>query len=241
MWINLGGLCLKGGLMQALLISSFPDETAVFQVILQQAGFMVRAVRDLEQAIEDWPDNPSDLVLIALTNIALDTSLKHVAQMRAHTVVPMILIVDPISDDLQVSLLEEGADLVVHRPYSVRFLLAQIRALLRRSTGVPFFSLPILTQQDLLLDPADRSVQVGEGERKKLTHLEFRLLYTLMTHVGQIIPAEQIVENVWGYSGEGNRDLVRGLVQRLRSKVESDPGQPRYILTEPGIGYYFNC
>lgn len=226
--------------MQALLISSFPEEMAVFQVILQQAGFMVRPMRDLEQAIEDWPENPSDLLLIALTNDALDTSLKHVTQMRAHTVVPMILVVDPISEDLQVSFLEKGADLVVLRPYSVRYLLAQIRALLRRSTGVPFFSLPVLTQRDLMLDPADRSVQVGAGDRRKLTHLEFRLLYTLMTHVGQIIPTEQIVENVWGYSGEGNRDLVRGLVQRLRSKIESDPGQPQYVLTEPGIGYYFS-
>ena len=60
-----------------------------------------------------------------------------------------------------------------------------------------------------------------------------------MTHVGQIIPTEQIVENVWGYAGEGNRELVRGLVQRLRSKVETDPRQPQYIITEVGIGYSF--
>jgi DNA-binding response OmpR family regulator len=60
-----------------------------------------------------------------------------------------------------------------------------------------------------------------------------------MTNIGQIIPTGQIVEHVWGYSGEGNRDLVRGLVQRLRSKVEPEPRKPRYILTEPGIGYYF--
>jgi DNA-binding response OmpR family regulator len=73
-----------------------------------------------------------------------------------------------------------------------------------------------------------------------LTHLEFRLLYTLMTHAGQVIPTERIVENVWGYDGEGNRELVRGLVQRLRSKVEPDPRQPVYILTEAGIGYYFS-
>jgi DNA-binding response OmpR family regulator len=61
-----------------------------------------------------------------------------------------------------------------------------------------------------------------------------------MTHPGQIIPTENIVEHVWGYSGEGNRELVRGLVQRLRSKVEPEPHHPRYILTELGIGYYFN-
>jgi DNA-binding response OmpR family regulator len=80
---------------------------------------------------------------------------------------------------------------------------------------------------------------VGEREPKRLTQLEFRLLYTLITHVGQIIPAEQLVEHVWGYAGDGNRELVRGLVQRLRSKVEVDPRHPDYIITEVGIGYYF--
>ena len=61
-----------------------------------------------------------------------------------------------------------------------------------------------------------------------------------MTHVGQIIPTDQIVEHVWGFAGEGNRELVRGLVQRLRSKVEANPREPQYIITEMGIGYYFN-
>ena len=81
---------------------------------------------------------------------------------------------------------------------------------------------------------------LGDNQEKRLTQLEFRLLYTLMTNVGQIIPTDQIVEHVWGYSGEGNRELVRGLVQRLRSKVEPVPRKPEYILTEPGIGYYFS-
>jgi two-component system KDP operon response regulator KdpE len=167
-------------------------------------------------------------------------SLAQLKMLRAHTVVPILLISDLLSDDVHVNYLEGGADLVVIRPYSVRALLAQIRAILRRGSGMPFFSLPTLTQSDVLLDPSDRTVRVGEQETKHLTQLEFRLLYTLMTHVGQIIPAEKIVEQVWGYSGEGNRELVRGLVQRVRSKIESNPRQPKYILTEVGIGYYFS-
>jgi DNA-binding response OmpR family regulator len=70
--------------------------------------------------------------------------------------------------------------------------------------------------------------------------LEFRLLFTLMTHAGRVIPAENLVEYVWGYTGEGNRSLVRGLIQRLRTKVEPNPSKPRYILTQPGVGYRFN-
>ena len=225
--------------MQAVLISSHVDEASVLQVILHRAGFMVRSLRDLEQAIVEWPINPADLILIAVSEDPAKI-LAELKLLRAHSVVPILLISDILPDDDHVNFLEGGADIVIIRPYSVRTLLAQIRAILRRCSGIPFFALPTLTQKDVVLDPADRTVRVGEQEAKKLTQLEFRLLYTLMTHVGQIIPTEQIVEHVWGYSGEGNQILVRGLVQRVRSKVEPDPRQPQYIITELGIGYYFS-
>jgi DNA-binding response OmpR family regulator len=225
--------------MQALLFAHHAEEMAVLSMILQQVGFRVRTERDLENAIDAWPEQPTELILIALTaeNLA---ERKHVAQMRAFTAVPIVLITDLPAEDLLVDLLEAGADLVIPRPYGIRSLIAQLRALLRRSAGMPFFSLPTLTQADVTLDPSKRTVSVEAGPPNHLTQLEFRLLYTLMTHVGQVIPAENIVEHVWGYSGEGNRDLVRGLVQRLRTKVEPDPRNPRYLMTEPGLGYYFN-
>jgi len=110
---------------------------------------------------------------------------------------------------------------------------------LRRAGSVPLFSLPTLNIAGLTLDPATRTVKVSDRPSKRLTHLEFRLLYTLMVHRGQILPADTIVERVWGYSGRGDRDLVRGLISRLRSKVEGDPRNPSYILTVPGVGYSF--
>ena len=200
---------------------------------------MVRVTHNLDQAIESWPNKPADLILIVLTG-EHSKSLTQVKLLRAHTVVPIFLISDLLPDDEHVNYLEAGADLVLFRPYSVRALLAQIRAILRRSSGVPFFSLPTLTQKDVMLDPSDRTVRVGDQVPKRLTQLEFRLLYTLMTHVGQIIPTDKIIEHVWGYTGEGNRELVRGLVQRVRSKIEANPHKPEYILTEVGIGYFFS-
>lgn len=225
--------------MQALLFSPHIEEASVLSLLLQRAGFYVRTVHNLEQAIDAWPEKPADFVLITLPE-DISKAIKYIEDFRLHTVIPICIISDPINESLQVDLLESGADLVVIRPFGIRFMLAQIRALLRRSAGIPFFSLPTLSQHDVILDPSMRTVMVGQGDEKRLTQLEFRLLYTLMTNVGQIIPTEQIVEHVWGYSGEGNRELVRGLVQRLRSKVEPEPRNPRYILTEPGIGYYFN-
>lgn len=224
--------------MQALLFSPHIEEASVLNLLLQRSGFTVRTVHNLDQAIDAWPEQPADFVLISLPE-DVGRAKKHIENIRLHTVIPICVISDPINEGVQVELLEAGADLVIQRPFGIRFLHAQIKALLRRSAGIPFFSLPTLSQQDVVLDPSMRTVKVGDGQANRLTQLEFRLLYTLMTNVGQILPTEQIVEHVWGYSGEGNRDLVRGLVQRLRSKVEPEPRNPRYVLTEPGIGYYF--
>lgn len=225
--------------MQALLFSPYIEEASVLNQILQRAGFTVRTVHNLDQAIDAWPEQPADFVLITLPE-DISRAERHIENIRLHTVIPICIISDPINESLQVELLESGADLIILRPFGIRFMLAQIKSLMRRSAGIPFFSLPTLSQHDVVLDPSLRTVKVGDNQEKRLTQLEFRLLYTLMTNIGQIMPAEQIVEHVWGYSGEGNRELVRGLVQRLRSKIEPVPGKPQYILTEPGIGYYFN-
>jgi DNA-binding response OmpR family regulator len=225
--------------MQALLFAFHQEESAVISLLLQQAGFIVNSAKRLEAAVENWPEQPLDLICIVLDSEA-EKEIPTIKQLRGHAVVPMLVIMDPAAEGVEVALLEAGVDLVVFRPYGLRSLLARVRALLRRTAGMPFHSLPTMTQNGLALDPSNRTVQVEEMEPQKLTQLEFRLLYTLMIHVGQIIPAENIVEHVWGYSGEGNRELVRGLVQRLRSKVEPDKRAPRYIMTEKGIGYYFN-
>jgi len=224
--------------MQALLFNPHAEETAILTMVLQQAGFTVRAVRNLDQAIQDWPDQPSDLIMITLPKDQ-EKTIRQAKQLRAHTAVPIVVLYDQLSSDQHVELLEAGVDFVTPSEYNTRVLLAEIRALLRRTAGMPFFSLPTLTQEKVSLDPGKRTVTVGEEQPKRLTQLEFRLLYTLMTHAGQIIPTENIVEHVWGYSGEGNRELVRGLIQRLRVKVEPEPHKPRYILNEPNVGYYF--
>lgn len=225
--------------MQALLFSHHAEETAILTMLLQQAGFSVRSVRNLDQAVASWPEQPADLIMIVFP-IEVEKATRQIKQIRAHTAAPIILIADQLTYSLHVELLEGGVDLVLPSEFNARLFLAQIRALLRRTAGLPFFSLPTLTQSQVSLDPGKRTVTVGDHQPKRLTQLEFRLLYTLMTNVGQIIPTENIVEHVWGYSGEGNRELVRGLVQRLRAKVEPDPHKPRYILNEPNVGYYFN-
>jgi DNA-binding response OmpR family regulator len=225
--------------MDALLLSHFSDETPILTSLLQQIGFSVRAIREWKRVIEVWQERTPDILLVASTEDA-DFYTKEIMQLRLQTVIPIVLITDRVPEEKQVNLLDAGADLVITRPYGTRLLIAQIKGLLRRSEGLPYHSLPSLTQSDVSLDPTSRTVKVGVSPPKRLTQLEFRLLYTLITQPGRIMSAENLVEHVWGYSGEGNRELVRGLVQRLRSKVEPDPRNPVYILTEPGVGYYFS-
>ena len=223
--------------MDALLFCEYDDEASILKNLLQYAGLETRLIKHLSRAVESWPEKPADLIFISLTD---KKYLETISQIRNHTVVPIIILAELLSEDTQVMFYEKGVDLIIIKPYSVRLLLAKIRSLLRRSAGMPYFSLPTLSTGKLNLDPGTRTVQVLDGEPRKLTQLEFRLLYSLMTNTGHIIPTENIVEQVWGYQGEGNKDLVRGLVQRLRSKVEPDPANPKFILTEQGIGYFFN-
>jgi DNA-binding response OmpR family regulator len=220
--------------MYALLLATDIDESAILSLVLQRAGLAVTTAKDIDGAIKSWPERPADLILVALDE---GDPHERVHKMRAEAVVPLIILVNSADEELHFALYEAGADLVVTRPFGARLLIAQARALLRRAGGVSLLSLPTLQANALTLDPASRTVEVDGQPSRRLTHLEFRLLYTLMLHRGQVLPTETIVERVWGYSGQGDRELVRGLISRLRSKVEADPRKPMYILTVPGIGY----
>ena len=223
-------------IVYALLIAEDPDEIAVFSTVLQQAGLAVTTVKDLERAMQNWLERPADIILLSLPHQPPQDQVRRV---RTEAKVPLILVVNSTVEDLHCELLKSGADVVIAPPFSAKLLIAQIEALMRRSNAVPTFSLPTLSVAGFTLDPTTRTVEVTGKPPQRLTHLEFRLLYTLMINRGQVIPTETIVEHVWGYTGQGDRDLVRGLVSRLRVKVESNQHKPEYILTVPGIGYSF--
>lgn len=222
--------------MNALLFCTDIDETSILTLVLQRAGLTVSAVKQLESAIQRWPERPYEFILLAKPK-AISIDLLH--QMRAQTEAPILAIVDEAAENEQIALFDAGVDFVIARPYSAKLLISQVKAMMRRAGGVRFYSLPTLNVREVVLDPSNRVVTVNGKPAVRLTQLEFRLLYTLMIHAGQILPVSTLVEYVWGYSGEGDRALVRGLVKRLRSKIEPDPGKPRYVLNEPGVGYLF--
>lgn len=223
--------------MQALTLCPDSDECAILNVILQRAGYASTNIRDVNQITENWPDNPVEFILLTFRGTV---PLPLIQQIRAESASPMLVITDPIPEEALIKVWEIPVDLVVSRPYSANLLLAQIRSLAKRNSGMPYFSLNAIQYPTILLDPTTRTVKVQEGEAQPLSRLEFRLLYTLMTHPGQVFPPENLIEHVWGYDGEGNRNLVRGLIKRLRAKIEPDSLEPHYLLTQSGVGYFFN-
>jgi DNA-binding response OmpR family regulator len=220
--------------MLALILCDEADETALLGIAAQRAGATLHSTARLELALQTLGRDQVDLIIAALrTGALVDTTRRiRIASSTALTVI------SPSRDeDTLCRLYEAGADLVLTRPYSARLLISQIRALLRRSSGTALAPLPSLQVSGLHLIPATRTVSVDGQPPSRLTPLEFRLLYTLMIHPGQTIPTETLIERVWGYEGEGSVELARGLISRLRAKLERVPREPTLILTVPGVGY----
>lgn len=223
----------------ALLYAEDADEYSILSIILQQAGLIAKPIKTLAELTSDGDGAiPVQMVLAAVSSVDVFeqffSSQSTLAQHR-----PLVIITDPISEKIQCRYLEKNADIIAQRPFSSRLLLAQIRVLLRRANTIPAAHLPPLKFPELIVDPATRTVKIHEKSARRLTQLEFRLLYTLMIYRGQVVTIEKIVETVWGYDDQGDRELVRGLVSRLRGKIEKNPQKPSIIITVPGIGYLF--
>jgi two-component system response regulator MtrA len=220
--------------MRALILCDEADETALLGLVAQRVGASVQSSPRLEPGLDILARDPVDLILAALRTGALVDTTRRI---RRDSSTPLTVISPSRDEDTLCRLYEAGADLVLTRPYSARLLISQLRALLRRSAGTTLAPLPSLQAGDVQLLPSTRTVTATGRASRTLTPLESRLLYTLMTHPGQTIPTESLIEHVWGYQGEGSAELLYGLVSRLRGKVESDPREPALILTIPGVGY----
>lgn len=226
--------------MKILVFVDDPVEGDMLKNTLSYAGFDIVINAQLNPTLETWPQNSAELVVLAFDSGS--ALLEQVVQVRAATSqVPLLILTDNPPEAESCAMLQAGADLILSRPVSPRLLLNYVQVLLRRVETIPSFTLPQLELDEITLDPSTRTVTItGQEESIRLTHLEFRLLYILMTNRRQVVPTEVIVERVWGYDGKGDRELVRGLVSRLRRKLEADDEQARFIQTIPGIGYAFD-
>jgi DNA-binding response OmpR family regulator len=220
-----------------MVIATDQNEKEIIAFVLKRTGLAVASSSDHQRVLKNWTEHPADLMVVAL--LENQAPIKITEEVRTVTQIPLLVIVDRISEKDRCDLLQNGVDVILDRPVSSQVLGAQVQALLRRSAAIPSFVLPTLSLNEITLDPSARTVAVSGKETCRLTQLEFRLLYTLMTNRGQVVPLDVLVERVWGYTGGGSRDLVRGLVSRLRRKIEPDPENAHFLETIPGVGYRF--
>ncbi|WP_322793626.1 response regulator transcription factor [Bellilinea sp.] len=205
---------------------------------LEHDGFrVVEAHRGLE-AIHQLRDAMPDVVILDVMMPDLD-GFEVLKMIREISNVPVIMLTAKGEEDDRVRGLELGADDYVTKPFSPRELVSRVRAVLRRTEASGFSSKEVYEIDDRLkIDFGRREVWV-DGKLVKLRPTEYRLLYHLVQNAGWVMTYDQLLSKVWGYEYRDEPHYVRLYINYLRQKLEKDPANPKYILTERGVGYRF--
>ncbi len=205
---------------------------------LEQDGFEVIEAFNGNEALERLRDSLPDLILLDVMMPDLD-GFEVLRTIREISQVPVIMLTAKGEEDDKVKGLELGADDYVTKPFSPRELVSRIKAVLRRGTTFEEDEDGVIEVDDRLkIDFGRREVWV-EGELVKLRPTEYRLLYHLVRNAGWVLTHDQILTKVWGYEYRDEPHYVRLYINYLRKKIEEDPSNPEYILTERGVGYRF--
>ncbi|MBA4420883.1 MAG: DNA-binding response regulator [Anaerolinea sp.] len=205
---------------------------------LEHDGFQVIEAYRGAQAIQAIRDNLPDLVLLDVMLPDID-GFEILKMIREVNSVPVIMLTAKGEEDDRVRGLELGADDYVTKPFSPRELVSRVRAVLRRAEMIAGNIRGLIeVDEHLNIDFERREVWL-EGELVKLRPTEFKLLYHLVQNAGWVITHDQILAKVWGYEYRDEPHYVRLYINYLRQKLEKDPADPKYILTERGVGYRF--
>lgn len=217
------------------------DEKGLAKIIrlnLEQDGFEVVEAYNGTQAMEKLRITLPDLVLLDVMMPDMDgfTVLKMIREIGN---TPVIMLTAKGEENDKVKGLELGADDYVTKPFSPRELTSRIKAVLRRGDFSRDEETGKIVVDDRLTIDFDRHEVWVEGELVQLRPTEYRLLYHLVQNAGWVLTHDQILNKVWGYEYENEPHYVRLYINYLRKKLEVDPADPKYILTERGVGYRF--
>jgi len=225
--------------MNILIAGDDAQSLNVLSYVLTQEGYAVSSLVSPMQPDPAWTDSQTD-VLILDCNVVTPDLLQRIESVRASSPVAIMLLSYIGNETELIDAFAAGIDDCLVKPYSYRLLLAHVNAQLRRARVVPATLVPNLSDSTLRLDTERHTVTLADGQTRPLTNLEFRLLYCLLVNRGHVLTTEKIIEKVWGYSGEGDKNLLKSLISRLRAKVEPSPREPSLIKTVPGVGYVFS-
>jgi two-component system KDP operon response regulator KdpE len=219
-----------------LVVDDESQITRVLRTSLSSHGYDIRVANDGETALEIMKDWSPDLVITDLAMPNMD-GLELCRRLRAKTQIPIIVLSVRGEERTKVKALDAGADDYVTKPFGMEELLARVRANLRRTPKKESVTTPI-EAGDFKIDPGARSVLVKD-RAVHLTPKEFDLLVFMARHAGKVMTHRALLAAVWGGESTEQVEYLRVFVAQLRKKLEPSPNSPRYIVTDPWVGYRF--
>ena len=225
-----------------IVVEDNKDLARLLEMHLRDLSYNVDLAFDGDHGLEKAETDKYDLIILDLMLPGMD-GLEICRRLRSKGGYPPILMLTSKSSELDRVLgLEMGADDYVTKPFSIRELLARVKAIFRRIDELKSQQRdgePVLIQAgDLFIDPEKRHVTV-KGKTVDLTAKEFDLLHHFARNPGKVYTRSQLLDRVWGYGHDGYEHTVNSHINRLRAKIEENPAQPQYILTVWGVGYKF--
>jgi two-component system KDP operon response regulator KdpE len=217
-----------------VLIEDEPQIRRFLRATLGSNGYRLYEATSGEDGLIEAATRQPDVVILDLGLPDVD-GLQVIRRLREWSRVPIIVLSARGQEGDKVAALDAGADDYVGKPFAVGELLARLRVALRHAAAGESGE-PIFTVGDLRVDQVKRLVQVG-GRDVHLTPIEYRLLTTLVRHAGRVLSQRQLLKEVWGPAQTEQAHYLRVYMGTLRRKLERDPARPRYLLTEPGVGY----
>jgi two-component system KDP operon response regulator KdpE len=218
---------------RVLVVDDEPQIVRGLKIILRSAGYAVEAAENKADALALLAARPPDALVLDLV-LPDGEGVEVCRAVRQWSRLP-IVVLSAVGDEREkVRALDAGADDYVTKPFGTDELLARLRAVLRRSVGETGSS--VIELGDLVIDLADRRV-VRAGDEVHLTPIEFELVRVLSQHQGRLVTHRQLLQEVWGPGYGQETHYLRVHVAHIRAKLEADPSRPRYLITEPGVGY----
>ena len=220
-----------------LVVDDEPQITRVLRTSLSSQNYDVRVANDGETALEIMKDWSPDLVITDLSMPNMD-GLELCRRLRQATQIPIIVLSVRGEERTKVQALDSGADDYVTKPFGIEELLARVRASLRRTPSAEGEGALLIETGDFRIDLAAHRVTVQRKE-VHLTPKEFDLLVYLARHAGKVVTHRALLGAIWGGQSTEQVEYLRVFVGQLRKKLEAQSGSPRYIVTEPWVGYRF--
>jgi two-component system KDP operon response regulator KdpE len=220
-----------------LVVDDDPQIRRVMKATLVGHHYEVIEARTGEDALEKTPQEMPNLILLDM-NMPGIGGLETCRAIRAGSDVPVIILSVRNTKRDKVAALDAGADDYVTKPFSIEELLARIRAALRRSPSSPEGGPRTFESKDLGIDFEARRV-LARGKEVRLTPKEFELLRYLVAHAGKPVTHRELLQAVWGPDYGDEPEYLRVFINQLRKKIEVNPSHPKYIVTEPWLGYRF--